>query len=202
MWVVARFKKPGCSVSNPKGPYAFFPFFKRYQQRWFCTNSFFLTKRPGLTFRIISQNHIRMSGSQLQKVSLFRYLEYQNAIQLQTAIRLHSRKVGGLFFSSQRLVTELLLLFFVIRGQRKKTEFFSKLRFWIQDRLRSRLNVQGVQIILSGRFPGRGKAEIRKFRVGRTPFQDNQQKLDFSQGTFRTFRGLLNIRIWVLYRQL
>ena len=70
----------------------------------------------------------------------------------------------------------------------------------MQKRLQTHISVQGIQIILSGRFPGRGKAEVRKFRVGRTPFQDNQQKLEFSQGVFRTFRGLLNIRVWVLYR--
>ena len=57
--------------------------------------------------------------------------------------------------------------------------------------------VNGVKIVIKGRFNGAPRARSKIIQVGNIPLQSFKAKIDYSQTTSYTPNGTFGVKVWI-----
>ena len=207
--IFARFRRKGKFTDWRFGwVFAFSPLF-RSSFDFFA--KLLLSRQDKISWQFISSSFFAFQRAQVSQKTLIsnkgslllRFTENFIIKQFKQAYKIciFDTKKSNFFFSSQLFVEELCFLFLVLKKKRIAKEFLKVFRSWLIFRVQKSFafGIKGVSVVISGRLPGRGKAGIKKFRVGKTPFQNSKQRLDFWHQSFRSSRGVFHVKVWVLY---
>ena len=98
--------------------------------------------------------------------------------------------------SSAKLLADFIAI--QIRYMRRHTFLLTFLRRALNLLLKSELSsVNGIKIIIKGRFNGKLRAKKRLISIGSIPIQTLKASIDYSESTSYTPYGSFGVKIWI-----
>jgi len=151
-------------------------------------------------FNLFMYNRIHRLFSKRLKMQYnkFRYYKFTNNILSIFSIIL---KTKGASFFANICSYELEVL-----EKRKKNKLVYRFTYFIQKIVKSIGNksaiIHGMRVQLKGRFKGRKRPKILRFREGMVPFNTFRAIIDYGYAVAITINGSFGIKVWICYRNI